>query len=100
LLTIWSETIKPTLLNLSDNSIGTLLANVIYQDIGTKFPIHMSVCTPESSTCASDDHSLAIKTNRWRRLGIWGKFSGYFEFALCKRYKKGMYAKESEGVIL
>lgn len=57
---VWNGKIL-TLDDLVNNSIGAFLIDIIDDDVGSKFCIHVSVGTSNSSASASDDHGLPIE---------------------------------------
>lgn len=71
-----------TALNLVDDALGTLSADVVHDNVGTKFAHHDSVRAAKTGTSTSDNNSLAIEAN-WRlRLLVSGELLRFLEVAL------------------
>ena len=51
-----------TLNDLVNNNIGTFFIDIIDDDVGSKFCIHVSMGTSNASASASDDHGLPIES--------------------------------------
>lgn len=50
-----------TLDDLVNNNIGTFLIDIVDDDVGSKFCIHVSISTSNASASASDDHCLPFE---------------------------------------
>jgi hypothetical protein len=51
-----------TLDNLIDDGAGTLLADIVNDNICAQSSVHVCVCTTKTGTGTGDNYSLAIKT--------------------------------------
>ena len=52
-----------TLGDLLHYSVGTLLADIVYDNVRTKTGVHESVCPAKTLTGTGDNNSLAIESN-------------------------------------
>ena len=52
------------------DSVGSLFANIVYDDVCSKSTIHESVGTTKTRTSSGDNDSLTTKLNGGRRLWI------------------------------
>jgi hypothetical protein len=48
--------------DLIDDGVGSLLADIVNDNICAKSSVHVCVCTTKTGTGTGDDYSLAIKT--------------------------------------
>jgi len=65
-----------SLCDFFDDSVGTLGANIVHDNVGTELGVHESIGTAEAPTCACDDDSLAVEADggigllvAWEALG-------------------------------
>ena len=56
--------------DLVDNSSGTLLADIVDDDVGAEFAVHESVGTSEAGSSTGDDDGLTVETDGWVGLGV------------------------------
>lgn len=57
---VWNRKVF-TLDDLVNNNIGAFLVDIIDNNVGSKFCIHVSMGTSNASASASDDHGLPIE---------------------------------------
>ena len=71
-----------TALNLVNDALGTLGANIVDDNVSTKFAHHDGIRATKAGTSTSDDNSLAVEADGRLGLLVSGELLRFLEVAL------------------